>query len=143
MRNYIDVSKILELREKNYTNIQIAKALKYGEHTISKYLKLNGTKPFNKRSFIKMTNYQKEVLVGTLLGDACIKYGAKTICPKISIGHTIKQKEYLLRKAEVFESLKSKVAIYKYVNAFTKEMAEVIYYSSVYFDELNAGYAAF
>jgi hypothetical protein len=143
MRNYIDVSKILELREKNYTNIQIAKALKYGEHTISKYLKLNGIKPFNKRSFIKMTNYQKEVLVGTLLGDACIKYGANTICPQISIVHTIKQKEFLLKKAEIFESLKCKVGTGIYKNYFTKGISEIIYYRSFYFDELIEWHKAF
>lgn len=53
----------------------------------------------------QLTDYQKQVLLGTILGDASLKMGKGSVNPAIQCAHGIAQKEYCEYKTEVFKSL--------------------------------------
>jgi hypothetical protein len=54
---------------------------------------------------IPLTDFQKEVLIGTLLGDSSLRRHKKSWNTEISCAHGIKQKEYCEYKTEIFKSL--------------------------------------
>jgi hypothetical protein len=61
----------------------------------------------NRNKAIKLSEFQKQVLIGTLLGDSSlIKRGNQNT--KISCEHCIAQKEYCEYKTKIFESLGAK-----------------------------------
>lgn len=54
---------------------------------------------------IELSKFQKEVLLGTLLGDSSFRLGKDCKNPAISCAHGIKQKEYCEHKTKIFENL--------------------------------------
>lgn len=54
---------------------------------------------------IELSEFQKEVLLGTLLGDSSLRLGKDCKNPSISCAHGIKQKEYCEYKTKIFEDL--------------------------------------
>ena len=66
-----------------------------------------------KNKSVILTDTQKEILLGTLLGDSSFKKGASCISPAISCVHCIKQKEYCEHKTEIFKSLGAKCTYHK------------------------------
>ena len=56
---------------------------------------------------IEPSNYQKQVLIGTLLGDSSFKISKSTKqkIPALSCAHGIKQEEYCKHKCDIFKSL--------------------------------------
>ena len=54
---------------------------------------------------IELSKFQKEVLLGTLLGDSSFRLGKDCKNPAISCAHGIKQKEYCEYKTKIFEDL--------------------------------------
>ena len=60
-----------------------------------------------------MTDFQKQVLIGTMLGDANFSMGKNGVSPSMSCAHGIKQKEYCEYKTKIFESLGAKCNYHK------------------------------
>lgn len=54
---------------------------------------------------IPLSDYQKQVLLGTMLGDASFKLGKGCINPAFSCAHCIPQKEYCEYKTAIFNNL--------------------------------------
>lgn len=56
---------------------------------------------------IELSDFQKQVLLGTMLGDSSFKMGKDSKNPAISCTHCVRQKEYCELKAKIFENLGS------------------------------------
>lgn len=54
---------------------------------------------------VKLTDFQKQVILGSLLGDMSIIIPHHNINPRLSITHSIKQAEYLMWKYHILENL--------------------------------------
>lgn len=110
--------KILELYSEGKTDKEIAIELNYSINSFATYrrnqLNLSPNKP---REIIELTNYEKSILFGTLLGDSCVRYTHdKCKFPSLSFTHCIAQKEYFIWKCEKLKKLISSYNEYKYNN---------------------------
>ena len=66
---------------------------------------------------IELSNFQKQVLLGTILGDSSFKMGKDSKNPAITCAHCIKQKEYCEYKTKIFENLGSNCVYRKRKNS--------------------------
>ncbi len=95
--------------DKRLTTYEIAEIYNVNKTTVSKWLKkynIDTNPKQRKYEYIKkipFTDRQREIIVGTSLGDAHIAlHGRKNKSCRIVIGHCIKQKDFLLwKKAEL------------------------------------------
>lgn len=104
----IDSIKFKELFDKGLSDYVIAKELNVSPDGVYAYRKRhNITRDINLRfnKPIELTDFQKQVLLGTIIGDASFKMGKGSINPSISCAHSIKQKEYCEYKTKIFENL--------------------------------------
>lgn len=105
-----------ELREKGLSYKEIANKMGVKPITINCYfLKKNGKLTSEQRSSpsIPLTQEQKEVLFGTLLGDGNLRYTSeksKNVSGKIE--HGMKQFDYLKHKHNLLKNLSSDIRIY-------------------------------
>jgi LAGLIDADG DNA endonuclease family len=107
----IDKVTVENLFNLGYSDYKIAKILNCSpdgiySHRMRYKLFRNDDLRFNKP--LKLTDFQKQVLIGTLLGDSSMRKGGDIKC-----SHGIKQKEYCLHKTEIFKSLNSKCLYHK------------------------------
>lgn len=104
-----------ELFNKGLSDYKIAKIMNLSADGIYYYRTVHGYKreslKINKG--IELTNFQKQVLIGTLLGDSSLSIKKGSINPTISCAHGIKQKEYCEYKTEIFKSLNAKCVYHK------------------------------
>lgn len=112
----IDNNKFEELFNKGLSDYAIAKELNMSPDGIYSHRVRHGyvreeNYRFNKP--IEMTDFQKQVLLGTMLGDASFKMGKDCISPAVSCAHGPRQKEYCEYKAEIFSSLNAKCTYHK------------------------------
>lgn len=103
------MNSLKRFNKEGKTNQQIADILHISPITVRKYiskmsLKFNSerTQPINK-TVIALTEEQREVLYGSLLGDMSISINWKNARPSISQGG--QQKEYFLHKCHIFQNL--------------------------------------
>lgn len=107
----IGKNKFEELFYKGLSDYAIAKELNvspdgvYSYRMRHKYYREENLR-FNKA--IALTDFQKQVLIGTLLGDSSLQMGKKCVSPSIVCAHGTKQKEYCEHKTKVFENLGAK-----------------------------------
>lgn len=113
--NYSKISKINkkkfeELFYSGYTDSQIAKELGMSSDGIYSHRVRNGyiRENYNVSKPKILSDYQKQVLLGTMLGDSSFKKTHDMINPGITCGHSIKQKEYCEYKTSIFENLGAK-----------------------------------
>lgn len=110
----ISHDKLKELFNKGLSDYAIAKELgikpcsvfsyrKYHNITRERNLKYNQPLP--------ITKFHEELLIGTLMGDASLR--KTNVNPSLICMHGIKQKEYCEYKANLLESLGSKVSCHK------------------------------
>lgn len=67
---------------------------------------LGGHSNIHRRSDVELTDLQKQVILGSLLGDMWIyRNGHKGLNPELGIKHSLKQKEYILWKYEILRNL--------------------------------------
>ena len=52
---------------------------------------------------LKLSNFQKEVLAGTLLGDGCLETQNKGRTYRLKVEHSLTQKDYVNWKYEIFK----------------------------------------
>lgn len=116
MRTKYDKEKIIELHSIGKTDKEISNELDYPLNAFATYrrkqLKLSPNKP---RETDVLSDYEKSVLYGTLLGDSCVRYvHDKCIYPNLTFTHCIDQKEYFLWKSDQLKKLMSSYNEYKY-----------------------------
>lgn len=108
----IDKEKFEELFYAGYSDYYIAKQLNmnpcsvYSHRMRHNYIRETNLR-FNK--LVEMSQYQKEVLIGTMLGDSSFFMHQNAANPSVSCSHCVKQKDYCLHKTEIFKSLGAKV----------------------------------
>jgi predicted transcriptional regulator len=101
--------KIKNLVKEGKTNKEIADILGISSPTVRKYVNKLGLESNSKRTktltnkVIELTQEQKEVLYGSLLGDMCIDTNWKISRPAISQGGN--QEEYFDYKCKIFNNL--------------------------------------
>lgn len=106
-------NKIKELVLSGLTNTQIAKELHMSPTTTRKYTKEMGLETNSvktksiKNDELVLTQQQKEVLYGSLLGDMNIGINGKL--PRVSIVHGGDQEAYFDHKCEIFKNILGKV----------------------------------
>lgn len=96
MRRYIDTQRLKEFIDQNKTYEEISKIMGFNETSLCRHY----TKHFGKkedrasayRQRIPMTQEQKEIIFGSLLGDMCISKHIKNY--RGAETHSIKQAEY-------------------------------------------------
>lgn len=93
---------------KRKTTYEIAEIFQVHRKTITRYLKkYNIAINFSKRKFeiikkVPFTKEQKEMIIGTLLGDGCITpHGGKNKSYRLTISHCEKQKDLVLTKKAI------------------------------------------
>lgn len=107
----IDSNKFEELFNQGLSDYTIAKELNmspdgiYAYRMRHQYLRDTDLR-LNKA--VKLTDFQKQVLIGTVLGDSSIRLGKENVSPRVSCAHGMKQKEYCEYKTEIFKSLGAK-----------------------------------
>ena len=57
----------------------------------------------SQNEIMELTNHQKAIIIGTLLGDATLERNGKN--PRLRIGHSLKQKEYIWWKYNELKTL--------------------------------------
>lgn len=110
--DYSQISKIKKdsfepLFKQGLSDAKIAEALNVSVDGVYSYRKRNNYDRDNYTiaKFRELTTFQKEVLLGTMLGDSSFKKGKGCINPAIQCAHGIKQKEYCEYKTQIFSNL--------------------------------------
>lgn len=112
----IDSNKFEELFNQGLSDYTIAKKLNvspdgiYAHRMRHQYLRDTNLRL---NEAVKLTDFQKQVLIGTVLGDSSIALKKGCISPSVSCAHGIKQKEYCEYKTEIFKSLGAKCNYHK------------------------------
>lgn len=52
---------------------------------------------------LKLSKYQKEVLIGLLLGDGCLEKGKNSLAPRLKVDQSIKQSEFVWWLYDLFK----------------------------------------
>jgi hypothetical protein len=96
---------ILELRTKGLSQSRVAKELGITQHYLSVYLRSLGQEG---RVYPLSTGFsplQQSVLIGTLLGDGCLRRGGRSKNPNLQWSHGESQRDFLIWKAQIFGEL--------------------------------------
>lgn len=104
----IDNRKFEELFNKGLSDYSIAKEFNMSPDGIYSHRMRHGylrDVDLRLNKAIELTDFQKQVLLGTILGDTSFKVGKGSINPAIQCSHSIIQKEYCEHKTEIFKSL--------------------------------------
>jgi hypothetical protein len=109
----IDNAKFEELFNQGLSDYKIAEILNMSPDGIFSHRIRHGytRDSLKENKAIKLSDFQKQVLLGTLLGDASFRMSG--INPSVSCAHGVKQKEYCEHKTEVFKSLGAKCNYHK------------------------------
>jgi hypothetical protein len=88
----------MELYEKGFNDPKIAKELNESPYTIFRYRTTLGLAPVEKFNQITLTDFQKQVFIGQLLGDGNLHISPDCKNASGKIEQSIKQKDYFLWK---------------------------------------------
>lgn len=112
--NYSKISKINneefeKLFNQGLSDYKIAKILGMSPDGVYSHRMRHGyfRESLSENKPIELSNFQKQVLLGTMLGDSSFKMGKDSKNPAIICAHCIKQKEYCEYKTKIFENLGS------------------------------------
>lgn len=100
------VRDILNKFDEKITITQISKEYGISEPAISRLLRANDREPIgSNRKYdilrqVPIKQYQKDLIIGTVLGDGCLYKDSPNGMFKLSFGHCEKQKEYFLWKIQ-------------------------------------------
>ena len=143
----IDKEKFEKLFSKGLSDYSIAKELGVSSDGVFYYRNRHG---YNRDSLLfakarSLTEFQKEVLMGTLLGDSSLRRHRKEWNTEVSCAHGVSQKEYCEYKTEIFESIGAHCEHHK---RNTPDKRNGIYYEDYTMripanPELNSWYDAF
>ena len=115
MRIKYDEQEILRLHELGLTDKEISEELGYEKNPFAKKRAKMGLSPNKPRETIELTQEEKEIICGTLLGDSTVRYvHNKCKYPNLTFSHSIQQKEYFLYKTNKLKRLCSSYAEYNH-----------------------------
>lgn len=115
MKNEYDLEKILELHDEGLTDREIAEELGYNINSFSKKRSRMGLSPNKPRETIELTQEEREIICGTLLGDSTVRYvHDKCKYPNLTFSHCVQQKEYFMLKTMKLGRLCSSFGEYKH-----------------------------
>ena len=111
----IDNNKFEELFKKGLSDYKIAEELNMSPDGIYSHRKRFGylREDIRDNKGIPLNNYQKQVLVGTMLGDSSITLAKDCKNPRFTCAHSLKQLELVELKANIFKNLGSSIYFYK------------------------------
>lgn len=100
----IDYTMVEKLSKENIGDEEIAKLLNCSSDGVWNVRKTQG---FTRRSLVKnelidLTAFQKQVLIGTVLGDSSLRLGRSNETPSLICSHSIKQKELVEKLTSIF-----------------------------------------
>jgi recombination protein RecA len=130
--------------EKRKTTYEIAEIFQVNRTTVCRSLKrynIEINPKQRKYEIIKkvpLTKEQKEMIVGTLLGDGCIApHGRKNKNYRLMIGHCDRQKDLVLYKKAILGNLVNKINVYtdKY-NSINHRFSTVVHHELKMFYDL-------
>lgn len=106
--------EILKLHKLGLTDKEISKELGYEQNPFSKKRSRMGLLPNNPRETLELSQEEKEILCGTLLGDSTVRYvHSRCKYPNLTFSHAIQQKEYFEYKTKKLIRLCSSYNEYK------------------------------
>ena len=114
----INNEKFKELFNKGLSDYKIAKELNVSPDGVYSYRMRHGyfRKSLKINNSIELSNYQKEVLIGTMLGDGWLGIGKECVNPRFRTAHCVTQKEYSEHLIKIFNNLHWKCSYHKYKN---------------------------
>lgn len=117
-RKYND-QQIIELHQQGLSDAEIAAIIGCTPNQMANKRKSLGLSPNNKKKSYNLTNQEMAIVLGTMLGDACIRYvHNKCTAPNLNFSHCTQQKEYFLCKKDVLINLMSSYNVYKKKDCF-------------------------
>ena len=111
----IDNEKFKKLFEQGLSDYVIAKELGMSPDGVFSHRQRHG---YNRESLlwakpVPLSQFQKEVIMGTLLGDASLRMCKRGCSPILSCAHGVAQKEYCEYKTKIFKSLGAECKYHK------------------------------
>lgn len=126
-KKYNDL-QIIDLHKKGLSDKEIAKIIGCTSNQMAKKRKRLGLLPNNKKLSYKLTNEELAIVIGTLLGDSCIKYVHKNCtAPNLQFSHCKQQKEYFLYKKDKLINLMSSFGCYYKKDFFNSNQYKEVY----------------
>lgn len=117
-RRYND-DQIRELHSQGLSDREIAEIVGCTPNQMARKRNRLGLSPNNKKKSYIMSDQEIAILIGTLLGDACIRYIHKgCTAPALDFSHCCKQKEYFLYKKDKLINLMSSFNSYNKKDSF-------------------------
>lgn len=106
----IDNAKFEELFNQGLSDYKIAKLLNMSSDGVYSHRMRHGyfRDSLSENKPIELSDFQKQVLLGTMLGDSSFKRGIGQLNPIISCTHCVAQKEYCEYKTDIFKNLNAK-----------------------------------
>lgn len=118
--NIYDYDQIRELHSKGLTDKEISEIIGAKPNAFAKVRKRLGLEPNKPRETYELKGKELEILVGTLLGDSCIRYvHEKCKYPSLTFTHCMKQEEWFLWKYKNLNQLLSSYNVYNKTNYWT------------------------
>ena len=101
--------QIIEMAKAGLRPADISKKLNIDSRRVIDRLKINNITDYNRGNSNKRidieNDIQRQVLIGTILGDGCIFKGKGNKNCRMNLAHSLKQKEYFLYKYNILKSL--------------------------------------
>jgi len=108
MLSRVDSEAVMALHSRGLSQMKIASTTGVNRWNIRCVLRERGISGRNYKYFTELTEYQKNVLVGTLLGDGNLHVNKHGRNPYLGWGHGPNQRDYLVWKAKQFGKLFNK-----------------------------------
>lgn len=99
------LEEIKRLHQEGLTNAEISRTINVDSRRISDMLKKNGIEKNIKELILKPNETQKQIILGTIIGDGCLfkdKHGKNY---RMNLAHCLKQRDYFLMKYEIIKEL--------------------------------------
>lgn len=90
--------RVKELNQKGMTNTEIAEELGIDTRRISDINSKLGLNKKMKTSKIELTEVEKDLIIGSIIGDGCIFKDKAAVNYRMNLSHSLKQREYFLKK---------------------------------------------
>lgn len=113
-KSRVSYNEFMKLYDKGMNDTQISKIVDLSQKGVQ-YLRRKLSLPSNNLTKeVELTEFQKSVFIGTILGDGSISLEKDSKNARCSFGHSIKQKEYCEHKRQIFSNIAGNIRTYTY-----------------------------
>lgn len=110
-------SEIIALHNQGLSDAEIARKIGCTSNQMARKRKRLGLEPNCIRDTYKLSDRELAIVIGTLLGDACIRYVHKKCkYPMLNFSHCVEQEEYFLYKKDQLINLMASYNKYFHIN---------------------------